>query len=165
VERGIGGRRETAAGAISPARNPQRFHRCMTPRRLTVGEGGAAMRRECLDEYELLSTHGAEEFTQRRNSGGLSHWQLHPAPLGEGATSPADDEPTTYHTSWDPNAYQVDDYSQRFGLRCVPGFSTPACARAIPSRTTVMCLVPPSGGTPQGSGWRATKRPRQEILC
>ena len=31
---------------------------------------------------------------------------------------------------------------------------TPARARAPPSHPTVMCRVPPSGRTPQGSGWR-----------
>jgi len=66
----------------------------------------------------------ADETTQRRGSKGLSHWQLRPAPssglmvVAEPAEAGAD-ETVTYHASWDPNADQVEHYSQRFGLRCV----------------------------------------------
>lgn len=30
-----------------------------------------------------------------------------------------EDEPVTFHASWDPNVDHVENYSERFGLRCV----------------------------------------------
>jgi hypothetical protein len=47
------------------------------------------------------------------------------------------------------------DAGARLGRGVLPSLcSTPARARAPPSHPTVMCRVPPSGRTPQGSGWR-----------
>jgi hypothetical protein len=57
------------------------------------------------------------------------------------------------------------DAGARLGRGVLPSLcSTPARARAPPSHPTVMCRVPPSGRTPQGSGWRAAHHSRRRIL-